>query len=113
MFACLYSPLRFFKSTLEEQSINALVELAYEHSPRVDVYCQNFVVLDIAGLGKLWGSPREVGKRLCRIAIGKGLSVRVAVAGTKTASLLVVQRFRGLTVVPPGAEAKVLSRVAA
>ena len=58
-----------------------LVHLAHEHSPRVEVHGQDLVVMDISGLKHLWGSPREVGERLRRVAAERDLSVRVAIAG--------------------------------
>ena len=86
-----------------------LVHLAHEHSPRVEVHGQDLVVMDISGLKHLWGSPREVGERLRRVAAERDLSVRVAIAATKMAALLATQGQRGLTVIPPQAEAEAVA----
>ena len=65
--------------------------------------------MDISGLKHLWGSPREVGERLRRVAAERDLSVRVAIAATKMAALLATQGQRGLTVIPPQAEAEAVA----
>ena len=67
------------------------------------------VVLDVRGVGQLWGSSREVAQRLRSVAAEKHLGVRVAVARTKMAALLATQGRCGLTVISPGGEAKALS----
>ena len=86
-----------------------LVHLAHEHSPRVEVHGQDLVVMDVRGLKHVWGSPREVGERLRRVAAERDLGIRVAVAGTKMAALLATQGRCGLTVIPSHAEAEALS----
>jgi protein ImuB len=108
MFACLYR--RPSTSGVETQdSTNLLIHLAREHSPKVELHGQALVVLDVSGLGQLWGSPRAVGQRLRRVAAENNLGVRVAVAKTKMAALLATQSRCGLTVIPPGGEADALS----
>ena len=86
-----------------------LMHLAHEHSPRVEVHSQDLVVMDVGGLRHLWGSPREVGERLRRVAAERDLGIRVTVAGTKMAALLATQGRCGLTVIPSHAEAEALS----
>ena len=58
---------------------------------------------------RLWGSPSEIGALLRRAAADQGLLVRVAVAATRMAVLVVTQGRSGLTVIPPGSEADVLA----
>ena len=67
------------------------------------------VLLDVDGLGQLWGSPRQIGERLRREAAERQLGVRVAIAGTKMAALLATQGRCGLTVIKPGDEAERVS----
>ena len=109
MFACLYHPPRSVTPRPGADPTNRLVDLAHEHSPRVEVHGQDLVVMDVRGLRHLWGPPREVGERLRRIAAERDLGIRVAVAGTKMAALLATQGRCGLTVIPAHAEAKALS----
>ena len=88
---------------------DALMALAHEHSPRVEMHGAGLVLLDVDGLGQLWGTPRQVGERLRRAAAERQLGVRVAIAGTKMAALLATQGRCGLTVIQPGDEAKRVS----
>ena len=108
MFACLYR-LPSTRSFNRPDTSNALVHLAREYSPKIEVHGHALVVLDVSGLGQLWGSPREVGQRLRGAAAERDLAVRVAVARTKMAALLATQGRCGLTVIPPGGEAEALS----
>ena len=65
----------------------ALVELAYTFTPRVEI-CGSDVVLDLAGLTRLFGHPRDIGDELRRMADARALSVGIAIAGTCTAARL-------------------------
>ena len=87
----------------------ALMALAHDHSPRVEMHGTGLVLLDVDGLGQLWGSPRQIGERLRREAAERQLGVRVAIAGTKMAALLATQGRCGLTVINPGDEAERVS----
>ena len=113
-FACLYlPPSSLTKTRSREQAVvahhGALLSLASEHSPRVEVHGTGLVLLDVDGLGQLWGPSRQIGERLRRAAAERQLGVRVAIAGTKMAALLATQGRCGLTVIPPGAEAERVS----
>ena len=87
---------------------NQLVRLAREYSPRIEIHGDNLVVLDTTGLTSMFGSARELGATLRRSAADRGLYLRIAVASTRTAALLVVQGRSGLTVIDPGREAATL-----
>ena len=108
MYACLYLPPRPITHRTQDAT-RALVHLARKHSPRIELQGQNLVVLDVHGMGRLWGSPREIGATLRRMAADRGLMIRVAVAATRMAALLATQRRSGLTVIAPGSEAAVLA----
>jgi protein ImuB len=86
-----------------------LVRLAREYSPRLEIHGDNLVVLDTTGLTSMFGDARELGENLRRSAADRGLYLRIAVAATRTAALLVVQDRSGLTVIEPGREAATLS----
>ena len=109
MYACLYLPPRAVTSPAEPDATKVLVNLARRHSPRVEWHGRQLVMLDVRGLGRLWGSPREIGATLRRTAADRGLVVRVAVASTRMAALLATQGRSGLTVVLPGTEAATLA----
>ena len=121
MFACLYAPPRglAFRSAdgapRAKCVTNQLVRLGREYSPRIEIHGDNLVVLDTAGLTGQPGSPgmfsdaRELGETLRRSAADLGLYLRIAIASTRTAALLVVQERSGLTVIEPGLETVTLA----
>ena len=61
--------------------------------------------IDVSGLGRLLGPPRTVGEELGRAAAARRARVHVALAGTRTAALLLAQARPGLTLVEPDASA--------
>ena len=115
MFACLFAPPRglAFRSgdgvPRPARVTDRLVRLAREYSPRIEVHGDNLVVLDTEGLTTMFGSDRELGESLRRSAAEARLYVRIAIASTRTAALLVVQERSGLTVMTPGEEAATLA----
>jgi len=121
MFACLFQPssqFTFFgaagRTADAAPAVAALVPgggtfgpldaLAREFSPRVQTHRDSLVSLDIGGLGRLLGTPAEIGEELTRAAEDRGLSPHVAIAPTRTAALLLALSRPGVTVVPPGGE---------
>ena len=114
MFVCLYAPPRGLAFRSDDGVARAkdvtdqLVRLAREYSPRIEIHGENLVVLDTSGLTSMFGDARELGATLRRSAADRGLYLRIAVAPTRTAALLVVQARSGLTVIGPGQEAATL-----
>jgi protein ImuB len=84
-----------------------LETLAREFSPRVEVHRPHLVSLDIAGLGRLLGTPADIADELRRAAEGRGLRLQVAIAPTRTAALLLALSATGIGAgrsgTPPGA----------
>jgi hypothetical protein len=79
-------------------------------SPRVDARSEYQVVLDVHGLERLVGDPKTIGERLRQAAADHGFApVHVALAGTRTAAMLLAAARAGVTVVPPGEEAAALA----
>ena len=127
MFACLYAPPRGLafrtaegvqrasvpRQTRDPRRVtDQLVRLAREYSPRIEIHGDNLVVLDTTGLtgsSSMFGNARELGATLRRSAADRGLYLRIAVASTRTAALLVVQERSGLTVIEPGREVATLA----
>jgi protein ImuB len=107
MFACLYSL---------SASTSTLVKIAEDFTPRFEVVGP-LVMLDVSGLSRLFGSPREIGEqlrqtaaRLTRDAEGSGgKPVHIALAPTQTAAALLTLGRVGLTVVMPDEEAEKLA----
>ncbi len=82
-----------------------LAEVAREFSPRIEICSPTEIVLDLSGLTRLFGEARTIAEELRRTAADRGLRVRVAIAGTRTAARLLVRYRAGLTIVEPGNEA--------
>jgi protein ImuB len=87
-----------------------LIDIARMVSPRVDARSGCQVVLDVQGLERLVGDPKTIGERLRQAAADHGFApVHVALAGTRTAAMLLAAARAGVTVVPPGEEAAALA----
>jgi protein ImuB len=103
MFGAIYAA--------EGSSPEALLAVAQEFSPRVDLRpgLVREVVLDLSGLTRLFGDARTIAEELRRTAADRGLQIRVAIAGTRTAARLMVRHRAGITVIEPGSEAEALA----
>jgi protein ImuB len=99
-------------SSSAEDPGEALVSTAREFSPRVERVSARSVVCDVDGLERLFGDARAIASELRREAADRGVLVRVAVAATRSASLLLAQARPGVTIVEPGTEAAALAPLA-
>jgi protein ImuB len=94
----------------EGSASDTLIAVAHEFSPRVDVVSHaREVVLDLSGLTRLFGDARTIAEELRRTAADRGLQIRVAIAGTRTAARLIVRHRAGLSIIEPGTEAAALA----
>jgi protein ImuB len=114
MFGALYAA--------EGTPPGALAEVAREFSPRIEAYGGSLaqarafdaaqareIVIDLIGLARLFGDAKRIAEELRRTAADRGIRVRVAIAGTRTAARLLVRHRAGVTVIDPGTEAVVLA----
>ncbi len=106
MFACLFLPL---PASAPAAIAGGLEEVARGCSPRVEVHKPGLVTLDARGLDRLLGTPQEIGVELQRGCAGRNLPASVAVAGTRTAAMLLAVTAPGLAVVAPGDERRRVS----
>src|SRR4051812_48147813 len=129
MYACVYRPpdhdverrargARGEESVQETSSaisafnaVNDLVAIAQEFSPRFESG-RDAITIDVRGLDRLLGGAQTIGEELRREAARRGVRVHVAVAGTRTAALVLAVARPGLTVVTPGAERDALAPLA-
>jgi protein ImuB len=93
----------------EGSSPDALLAVAREFSPRIDVVSRLEVVLDLSGMARLFGDARTIAEELRRTAADRDLQIRVAIAGTRTAARLMVRHRAGISIIEPGAEAEALA----
>jgi protein ImuB len=77
----------------------------------VEPHGDDVVMCDARGLSRVIGEPLVIADEMRRMAWERGVGVRVAIAGTHTASWLLAHVRPGITVVTPGEEAGVLSRL--
>ncbi len=101
MFAALYAA--------EGSSFETLLDVARDFSPRVETRGLREVILDLAGLTRLFGEAKTIADELRRTAADRGLRVRIAIAGTRTAARLLVHHRAGITIVEAGNEATALA----
>lgn len=101
--------------TAEESLLDVLVSIGREFTPRLEVPDPGVegrgrdVVLDLAGLSRMFGDPWTLAAAIRRSAAARGLEVRVALAGTQAAARLLVRHRAGITIVPAGSEAAALA----
>lgn len=107
MFACLHT----LDHAVTGRAVPApdLVALAREWSPRVETVRADLVVLDARGLARLFGDPQALAFGLARAGLARGWRIRLAVAATQTAAMLLALGRPGVTVVPAGQEAVALA----
>ena len=87
----------------------SLEVLARACSPRVEMYGATVVVFDARGLARVIGTPAEIGRDVSRLAVERGITLRVAIAATATTAWLLAHARAGITVVTPDEMAVSLS----
>ncbi len=102
-------PIRHRSESQEKAAHAALLDAAWSVSPHVEDAASNAVVLDLEGLGTLFGSNDEIAGELTRRAAALGLTAGVAIASNIEAAILAARGFPGMTVVPEGQERHALS----
>jgi protein ImuB len=108
MFACLYRPPAPDEggAALAGPPIDAI---ARDYSPRYERHSRDLVSIDVRGLERLFGSPRAMADEIRRDAASRGVRLHVAIAGTRTAALVLAHARPGVTVIMPGDEADTLA----
>lgn len=87
-----------------ESAHAALVDLGFSFSPRLEDVSADTIILDLAGLEHLLGSPREIAGRMAQWASELGLKTHVAIASNPEAALHASRGFVGITLIAPGEE---------
>jgi nucleotidyltransferase/DNA polymerase involved in DNA repair len=96
--ACAGVVLRRRSAAQEESAQQALLDCAYAFSPRVEATAQDTVLVDIAGLSQLFGSPEKIARGLAARVESVGMEARVAMAPNPDAAVLAARGFSGITV---------------
>ncbi|HEV8532165.1 MAG TPA: DNA polymerase Y family protein [Methylomirabilota bacterium] len=85
---------------------SALLDIALRHSPSVEDVAPGIVLLDLRGLGKLWGGEEELARRLREAVAERGWAARVGIAGSRAGARFAARAGDGVTIVPPGRDAR-------
>ncbi len=107
MYACIHIP------GLPPSKHSALVRCAEAFSPFVEPAADR-VLLDIRGLGKLIGRPRQVAEKMRAALLDAGLAAedpRIAIAANPHAATAAARGLAGIVVLMPGDEARALARL--
>ena len=102
--ACTGLVLRKRSIAQETSAHAALLDCAQSFSPRVEDTDHDTIVLDLAGLEKLFGPFEQIACAIARSAKELGLESHVAVASNPDAAMLAARGFPGVTVIPQGEE---------
>jgi protein ImuB len=95
----------------EKIAHGALLDIGWSVSPRIEDTAQDTIVLDLSGLGQLFGAEPEIGAHLAWRASECGLLASVAISANVDTALVAARGFSGVTVIPPGEEAKRLGQL--
>jgi protein ImuB len=119
--ACAGVHLRRRSLAQEIAAHDALLDCAHAFSPRVEDTngrSQNSaiqekpadtVILDVAGLDRLFGPPAKIARSLDSRVSRMGLAANIAIAGNPDSAMHAARGFSGVTVIVPGTEAERLA----
>jgi protein ImuB len=93
-------------SGADEQTQRLLLEMALAQSPSVEDGGPGIVYLDLRGLEALFGGEKEIARRLLDAVTGRGLAGRIGVAGSRAGSRFAARSGDGITIIPPGSDAR-------
>ena len=110
------------RSLAQEAAANAaLLDCAHSFSPRVEnthrrpglsdteEKSADTVILDVAGLDRLFGPPAQIARSLASRVSKLGLAANVSIAGNPDAAMHAARGFHGTTIIAPGTEHKRLA----
>ncbi len=89
----------------------ALLDSACGFSPQVEDTAADTVVLDLAGLERIFGAPAKMARDVARRCSEMGLEANVAVASNADTAVLAARGFAGVTVIAEGKEAERLGEL--
>jgi protein ImuB len=101
--------IRHRSAAQEKAAHEALLDLGWSMSPRVEDNAPDTIVLDIAGLSGLFGSDEKIAEELLRRSANLGLNPNIAVAENCEVAILAARGFPKITLIAPGNEAARLS----
>ncbi len=103
MYACLY--------TRDDSAGPKLLDLARMFSPAIEMAAPGTAVFSIRGLGRLFGTPRQIASEIARRGAERGIVASLAIAAGPDTAILAASCLGGVTVIPPGEEERQLGRI--
>jgi protein ImuB len=101
--------IRARSTALETSTHAALLDLGWSVSPRIENTAPDTMVVDMAGLGAVWGTEEAITKEIVERGRACGLRLNVAVARNIEAALMAARGFAGVYVIAPDQEGERLS----
>ncbi len=90
----------------ESAAHSALLDVAHAFTPRVEDTAADTLLLDLAGLERLYGAPAKMARDLASRVSAVALEANIALAANPDAALHAARGFSGVTVIPAGKEAQ-------
>jgi protein ImuB len=84
----------------------ALLDVAHGFTPRVEDTAPDTLLLDLAGLDRLYGTPARMASDLPSRLTTVGIEANIALAANPDAALHAARGFSGITIIPSGSEAQ-------
>jgi protein ImuB len=97
--------LRQRSAEQENSAHSALLDVAHAFTPRVEDTACDTLLLDLAGLERLYGAPATMARDLRSRVNAIALEVNISLAANPEAALHAARGFSGTTVIPAGEEA--------
>ncbi len=103
------SVLRLRSAQQEQSAHSAVLDVAHAFTPRVEDTAPDTLLLDLAGLERLYGLPVTMARELASRISAVGLEANIAISANPEAAMHAARGFTGVTVIPAGEEAQRLA----
>jgi len=90
----------------ENSAHSALLDVAHAFTPRVEDSAVDTLLLDLAGMERLYGAPANMARDLASRVSAVGLEANIAIAANPDAAMHAARGFSGTTVIAAGKEAQ-------
>jgi protein ImuB len=101
--------IRHRSESQEKTAHAALLDVGWSISPRVEDTAPDTIVLDLDGLGSLFGSEENIAREVAQRVSSVGVIPRIAVASNIEVAIHAARGFPGITIIPAAEELQRLS----
>jgi protein ImuB len=95
----------------EDTAQAALIDGAYNFSPRIEVTSPGTIIIDLSGSERLLGTGKTIAQLILGEVTKRGFESNLAIAGNPDSAHYAARGFKGITVIGPGDEAQRLSQL--